>query len=119
MHMKLIVAAAVLVLVAGCGGLPKSEDSPADVARDGQEIAETECGACHATGSTGNSPRPDAPVFRHVLARYGADPLSEALITGIKVGHPDMPLFEMNPKGVDSLIVYLKSIQTPVEPATP
>ena len=51
--------------------------------------------------------------FRHVLARYNAQPLSEALITGIKVGHPDMPLFEMNPKGVDSLVAYLKSIQTP------
>lgn len=115
MHMKIIAGSLSLALVAGCGGVPKSEGAAADVVRDGREIAETQCGTCHATGETGASPRADAPVFRHVLARYKAEPLSEALITGIKVGHPDMPLFEMNPKGVDSLIAYLKSIQTPAD----
>ncbi len=113
MHMRIVAGALLLVLAAGCGGVPTSAGLNADVVRDGREIAETQCGTCHATGETGASPRADAPVFRHVLARYNAQPLSEALITGIKVGHPDMPLFEMNPKGVDSLVAYLKSIQTP------
>ncbi len=119
MHMKTIAGALMLVVAAGCSGLPTSAGLNADVVRDGREIAETQCGSCHATGATGASPRADAPVFRHVLARYNAAPLSEALITGIKVGHPDMPLFEMNPKGVDSLVAYLKSIQTAPDAQTP
>ena len=118
MRMKIFAGALLLALAAGCGGASTTAGLDADVVRNGREIAETQCGTCHATGTTGESPRADAPMFRHVLARYKAEPLSEALITGIKVGHPDMPLFEMNPQGVDSLVAYLKSIQTP-EPETP
>ena len=113
MWMRAITAAAMLAMTGACAGDDTSEGSHADMVANGKMIAETQCGRCHATGPTGESPRPDAPVFRHLLARYGADPLADALINGIKVGHPDMPLFEINPVGVDSLIVYLKSIQTP------
>lgn len=84
-----------------------------DALQDGRVIAEEQCGGCHATGTSGDSPRADAPQFRTILSRYRADTLTEELISGIKLGHPDMPLFELNPQGVDSLVAYLKSIQEP------
>ena len=109
-----IVMAAVCGLIAtGCAPAPRASEAPADVLAQGHEIAETQCSACHAVGPTGRSPRADAPVFRHILAQYGAEPLSDALIEGVKIGHPDMPLFKFDPKGVDSLVAYLRSIQTP------
>jgi mono/diheme cytochrome c family protein len=78
---------------------------------DGAFVAERECSRCHATGTIGVSPRSDAPVFRHILSRYRADALETDLVEGIKRGHPDMPLFQLNPKAVADLIAYLKSIQ--------
>lgn len=83
---------------------------------DGRAIAEEQCGRCHAPGAEGDSPRTDAPPFRTILSRYRADTLTEELISGIKLGHPDMPLFELNPQGVDDLVAYLKSIQEPAAP---
>src|SRR5580765_7551035 len=67
---------------------------------NGRFLAERECSACHATGIAGPSPRRDAPPFRHVLGRYHADTLEAELVQGIKLGHPDMPQFQLNPKAV-------------------
>ncbi|MBI1330501.1 MAG: c-type cytochrome [Alphaproteobacteria bacterium] len=78
---------------------------------DGHLLAERQCSTCHAIGRKGASPRPDAPVFRTILRRYRADVLEQELVEGIKLGHPDMPLFQLNPAAVDDLIAYLKSIQ--------
>jgi mono/diheme cytochrome c family protein len=77
---------------------------------DGALVAARECSVCHAIGKEGASPRPDAPVFRHILSRYHSETLEAELAQGIKVSHP-MPEFQLNPKAVDDLIVYLKSIQ--------
>lgn len=107
----LFASAAALLLVA-CAAQTTGANA-VDAAEDGRMIAEEQCGRCHAPGVEGDSPRADAPPFRTILARYRADTLTEELISGIKLGHPDMPLFELNPQGVDSLIAYLKSIQTP------
>ncbi len=80
---------------------------------DGRLLATKQCSGCHAIGKHGASSRSDAPVFRHILSRYRSDVLQEELVEGIKVGHPDMPQFQLNPAAVDALIVYLRSIQTP------
>jgi len=78
---------------------------------DGKLVAQRECSSCHAVGTEGASPRADAPLFRIILSRYHSDTLETELVHGIKLGHPDMPVFQMNPKAVDDLVVYLKSIQ--------
>jgi mono/diheme cytochrome c family protein len=103
--LPLLVAA-----LSGCSMLPAGEQQASALA-DGKAIAETECGGCHATGRDDASPRPDAPPLRHVLAHYPSEPLADAFVEGLKVGHPDMPQFQMNPQGVDSLLAYLNSIQ--------
>lgn len=84
------------------------------LAADGREIAEAQCARCHAVGPYGDSPNPDAPTFRTVLARHHAAVLEQELIEGIRVSHP-MPEFQFNPQSVDALVAYLRSIQDPAD----
>lgn len=111
---------ALVLLAAACSGQMPGASAPAlsPQAADGRAIATEQCGGCHAVGATGASPRADAPPFRTILSRYRSDALTEDLINGIKIGHPDMPTFALNPQGVDSLLAYLRAIQTP-PPAPP
>ncbi len=115
--MRFLIATAATALLAACApqtaGVEAARAGTGDAILDGRAVAEEQCGSCHAPGVEGDSPRADAPVFRTILSRYRADTLTEELISGIKLGHPDMPQFELNPQGVDSLIAYLKSIQQP------
>ncbi|MES1199479.1 MAG: cytochrome c [Pseudomonadota bacterium] len=111
MRWKALILVAMLTACAA----PKPEArTPAtdDLVSDGRDIAEAQCAACHAVGTYGESPNPEAPTFRTVLSRYRADVLEEELIQGIRVSHP-MPQFQFNPQGTDALIAYLKSIQEP------
>lgn len=86
------------------------------LAADGRDIAEAQCAACHAVGPYGESPNPNAPVFRALFQRYEPAVLEEELIEGIRVAHP-MPEFHFNPQGTDALIQYLRTIQE--APAAP
>ena len=110
-----LAAAALLSLIAACASetAPSGSDlAAADLARDGRDIAEAQCAACHAVGEYGDSPVAEAPTFRTVLSRYRADVLEEELIQGIQVNH-QMPGFQFNPQGADALIAYLQTIQQP------
>jgi mono/diheme cytochrome c family protein len=116
---RFLCAAAAVALLAACAPRTTGATSGGEQIvsiEDGRDIAEEQCGRCHAPGLEGDSPRADAPPFRTILARYRAETLTEELISGIKLGHPDMPLFEFNPQGVDDLVAYLKSIQQPPAP---
>lgn len=124
--MKAIVPAALfttamLAVLAGCAVAPDSTQT-ADrkvLLANGEALAQMQCSSCHAIGSTGTSPRSDAPVFRSILSRYRANVLEDELVEGIKLSHPDMPQFKLNPRAVDALVVYLRSIQSPVPKAKP
>lgn len=112
--MRWLFAAAALGL-ASCAAAPNSasvgEAAELDaLAADGRDIAEAQCAGCHAVGPYGESPNPQAPVFRTILTRYNPDVLEEELIAGIRVSHP-MPEFQFNPQSTDALIQYLRSIQ--------
>lgn len=58
------------------------------------------------------SPNAQAPVFRELHQRYKVDDLAEALAEGILTGHPGMPEFRFEPNEINSIIRYLKNIQT-------
>ena len=58
--------------------------------------------ACHAVGREDASPRADAPPLRTVLERYDSAALAGNMMIGVRVGHPDMPLFHMGPEGADA-----------------
>lgn len=116
------VLAAVLVLAACAVQSPPSADERPSAASaaselslradDGRAIAEAQCAACHSVGEYGDSPNAAAPPLRYALANHRSDVLAEELINGIQVTH-QMPGFQLNPQGVDALIVYLQSIQQP------
>jgi cytochrome c len=108
------VCAAALGLTA-CAGQEKVTAEAALIS-DGRDIADAHCAACHAVGSFGNSPDDAAPPFRTVLGLYDEANLQSDLIDGIQVAHP-MPVFQINPQGVDALIAYLRTIQE--EPKKP
>ncbi len=110
----MIVAVASVFMLGACVGQPQVSQEALEA--DGREIAEAQCAACHAVGRYGESPAPEAPPFRHALARYDSAVLEEELIQGIQVAHP-MPEFQFNPQGVDALIAYMQSIQETPPPA--
>ena len=90
-----------------------SEEPDPAVAR-GRTFAEQNCGRCHATGLSGESPNPKAPPFRALHERYPVENLGEALAEGIRTGHPQMPQFEaLDTEQIDDVIAYLKSLEAP------
>lgn len=95
---------------------PLAPAERAAMVAEGREIAVSQCSACHATGVDDASPRADAPPLRDVLERYDSAALAGNMMIGVRVGHPDMPLFHMGPRGVDSLVEYLYSIRTTEAP---
>jgi cytochrome c len=77
----------------------------------GEALLAKSCARCHATGTAGASPHPDAPPFRTLSRKYPIEGLGEALAEGLSVGHPDMPEFAFGPEDVGAILAYLKSIQ--------
>lgn len=110
-----LAASAALALCACAGPQSEPQASQEDLIADGRSIAEAQCAGCHAVGDYGESPNPAAPHFRSILAGYRSEVLRDELIAGIQVAHP-MPVFQLNPQGVDALILYLQSIQTESDP---
>ena len=117
------------ILVASCGQSdqtePETPTSPASTApastgpsaamiSDGRAIAEANCASCHAIGTTGDSPRTDAPAFRVIMRDVNPEALSDDFREGIHVGATDMPDFDLGPRGTDAIVEYLKSIQVSV-----
>lgn len=86
---------------------------PTALTRHGEALLVKNCSRCHATGRTGESRHPQAPLFRTLGKRYPVEALEEALGEGIISGHPDMPEFKFAGDDVAAIIAYLKSIQAP------
>ncbi len=121
--------AAGLVALAACNSAPAAEEAepqllppPAEATAEmdfesklavGKLLAETHCSGCHAIGPEGDSPHEEAKPFRKLSQNYPVSDLAEAFAEGIIVGHPDMPVFTLNPYEIDALITYLESIQDP------
>lgn len=99
-RLALLVAAALLV--------PSSASADSD-AEIGRQIAEENCGQCHALDPTGASPLADAPPFRSFAARWPLENLEEAFAEGIMVGHV-MPEFTFTPEEIGHMIAYLNAV---------
>lgn len=112
-----LAATSVLLLVppVWAADAPRVSDTPA-VLRLGQTLLQRDCGACHAVGPRGASPRPGAPAFRDLSRRYPVDALGEALAEGLVTGHPGMPEFRFAPDEVEAILRYLRSVQTAPRP---
>jgi mono/diheme cytochrome c family protein len=110
LNVRAVILVLPLLLLAAC---VSAKPEPAPIEARGRAIAEANCGRCHAIGTTGDSPAPEAPPFRQLSEKYRVANLEEALAEGISVGHPMMPQFQFAPGDVDALIAYLQAIQDP------
>lgn len=109
-----LIAAFLLLLL----GAPLAWAVEKDVTAKGEVLVRENCSRCHAIGTEGDSPHPDAPPFRTLSSKYPVEDLAESLAEGIVSGHPDMPIFVFSPHDVAAIIEYLQSIQdqpAPVE----
>lgn len=100
-----------LVAASAPNASPLSAQENASSLKRGEALLTRNCARCHAIGSIGRSPRPDAPPFRTLSRKYPIDGLAEALAEGLSVGHPDMPEFAFEPEDVGAILAYLRSIQ--------
>lgn len=114
-----IFAAGMLFVLAACAQYAGNRVKPltasersAMLAR-GHDLAAVHCGGCHAIGRDDNSPRADAAPLRSAVTRHDSSYIQGNLTIGVPIGHPDMPLFRLNPNDADALAEYLKSIRTP------
>jgi mono/diheme cytochrome c family protein len=87
-----------------------------DTIKAGRALAEAKCGRCHALGLTDTSRHEKAPPFRDVVKRYPPENLAEALAEGIVSGHPDMPVFVLQPGEIDAFLAYLDSLAVGTAP---
>jgi mono/diheme cytochrome c family protein len=77
----------------------------------GRALATDRCARCHAVGRTGDSPNPRSPRFRDLGARFPFDGLREALMQGMIVGHPEMPIQHLTQAESGDLIAYMRALQ--------
>lgn len=107
-----MVMVAALALATGAAGVAAQDGGPDPVVLEtGRLLVESNCGGCHATGRTGDSPHPQAPPFRLLHERYDVTDLSEALVEGLVSGHPDMPEFTFDPQDAEAIVAWLKSLE--------
>ncbi|HEX9753710.1 MAG TPA: cytochrome c [Methyloceanibacter sp.] len=110
----LALIAAVLLLLFGA---PLARAVEKDLTAKGEVLVRENCSRCHAIGTEGDSPHPDAPPFRTLSSKYPVEDLAESLAEGIVSGHPDMPIFVFSPHDVAAIIEFLQSIQDQPAPA--
>jgi mono/diheme cytochrome c family protein len=77
----------------------------------GRVLLETLCAGCHAVGTTGQSPHPEAPPFRTFGEKLYDDDLGQRLQDGLTTIHPDMPTFHFKRRDAEDALNYLRSIQ--------
>ena len=77
----------------------------------GERLIGQYCAACHSVSAAQPSPHKEAPSLTGLSKNYPVEALAESLAEGIMTGHPDMPVFVFDAASVDSIIVYLESIQ--------
>lgn len=79
----------------------------------GRELAMARCSRCHAVGRTGDSPNPRSPRFRDLGPNFPFASLGEALMQGMIVGHPEMPIQHLTQTESGDLIAYMRTLQEP------
>lgn len=77
----------------------------------GKQLVINNCARCHAVGTSGESPHPQAPPFRLLSLRYPITALEESLVEGLLTGHPDMPEFTFEIDDARAVLAYLQAIQ--------
>jgi cytochrome c len=77
----------------------------------GKTFAMNNCARCHSIDRVSPSPLKIAPPFRTLHQRYQVENLAESLAEGIETGHPNMPVFQLDPDQIHDLVSYLKTLE--------
>ena len=96
------------VLLSGIGAVAAQMSPPE---QRGQTFVRANCSRCHAVDKLSTSPLKLAPPFRDLHLRYPVENLQEALVEGIRTGHPSMPEFRLDIGQASDVIAYLKSLE--------
>lgn len=86
--------------------------------QQGQQIAESQCSACHAVGMADESAHSEAPALRDLYKRYSLEDVRQAFSRGVHIGHPEMPTFHLDQVETESLLIYLTSIDPCAQPSS-
>ena len=105
----LVAVHLILFSVSPLGAVAASDQATDE--RKGRTIVQMNCETCHAIGRQGESPMAKSLPFRELHKRYPVENLQEALGEGIATGHATMPEFKFEPKQVDEIIDYLKTLE--------
>jgi mono/diheme cytochrome c family protein len=83
----------------------------AETAARGRQVATSLCAGCHAVGRTGNSPLPNAPLFRKLADRLDMDELEDRMREGLSSTHRGMPTFRFSRSDARAVRIYLNDIR--------
>ena len=108
---RALASGLVLAALACLSGPGARAEDDEDAAAKGRAMAEAKCARCHAIGLDDKSAHAAAPPFRVVIERYPSEYLAEALAEGIVSGHPDMPVFVLEPAEIDAFLAYLEGLR--------
>lgn len=108
---SLLAVMAAAMAASGCATTPAPDTSYVGDPANGQRMAQDLCAACHAIGATGDSPRPEAPPLRTVLAGYPADQLAADLQGAKHIAFLRMPQFHLGDNGGADLVAYIGTLE--------
>lgn len=81
-----------------------------NLAAEGKALVQEHCARCHAVDKDDEGKLPEAPPFRSFASKWPLESLEESLAEGIVTGHPDMPVFQFEPRQIAALIEHLHEI---------
>jgi len=80
--------------------------------RQGKQVVENNCRACHAVGATDVSRNKNAPEFRNLSRRHPLLILRPPIERAMAAPHDDMPAFELSHDETEAVIAYISSFVT-------
>jgi tetratricopeptide (TPR) repeat protein len=92
-------------------GVTDAENKAMMSLHEGRVIVRVLCSGCHAVGTEGASPNPQAPPFRTLAKRYPLLSLREPLSRGIAAPHATMPRFKISNADIDRIVAYINSLR--------
>ncbi len=97
-----------MLIVAVTLVLAGQERAKADAAR-GQALSQQWCSQCHGVRPAEASANPKAPAFGAIATEPSATEF--ALRTFLRVPHPTMPNFILDPDDIDDIVGYITSLK--------
>lgn len=80
--------------------------------REGEALAEKNCGGCHGVAARGFSPNKDATEFRNIYRRHALFELRQPITGAVIATHDQMPQFQLSVEEMNAIVAYINSLST-------